>query len=168
MFSGIAAGEGKSMNLKKAGMLAIIIYLLFLPSCGRKDTTGTKLLLTRSEILKSSVPTISLKPDDAVKHYVIAQFTRDTKELRAAITKELSDQMGMSDFDYPSFGPSSPWVKRAEITQRHGFSIKSWNYTIKYWMATSQGVLGTKTEYAKVIEIDNKYYVADISKLKLL
>jgi len=35
-------------------------------------------------------------------------------------------------------------------------------YIVKYWMANSQGIIGTKTEYVEVIEINKKYYVDNI------
>ena len=67
------------------------------------------------------------------------------------------------EFYPPSFGISSPWVERAEILQQNGVSTNKWRYAIKYWMATSQGIIGTKTEYVEVIEINKKYYVDNIT-----
>jgi len=149
------------LNLRKWGLLLLIICLLFSLSCSKRDIAETKLLLTRNEVLEGEFPSNST-PIDAVKRYVIAQFTRDTEQLRAAISKDLSDKMGV-EFYPPSFGISSPWVERAEILQQNGVSTNKWRYAIKYWMATYQGIIGTKTEYVEVIEINKKYYVDNIT-----
>jgi len=53
-------------------------------------------------------------------------------------------------------------VERAEILQQNGVSANKWMYIVKYWMANSQGIIGTKTEYVEVIEINKKYYVDNI------
>ena len=143
-------------------MFTFTRYLLvFSLSCSNKDINETKLLLTRDEVLESEFPS-NVTPIDAVKRYVRAQFTRNTEELREAISKDLSDKMG-AEFYPPSFGVSSPWVERAEILQRSGASTNKWRYSIKYWMANSQGIAGTKTEYVEVIEINKKYYVDNIT-----
>ncbi len=129
------------LNLRNLGLLLIITCLLFPPSCSKKDIAETRLLLTREEVLEGEFPT-NLTPIDAVKRYVRAQFTQNTEELRAAISKDLSDKMGV-EFYPPSFGVSSSWVERAEIVQQNGASTNKWMYAIKYWMATSQGMVGT-------------------------
>ena len=149
------------MNVRNLGLLLLVTCLLFSLSCSKKDIAETKLLLTRNEVLESEFPS-NVTPTDAVKRYVRAQFTRNTEELRAAITKDLSDEMGVEFYD-PSFGVSSPWVERAEIVQQNGASTNKWRYSIKYWMANSQGIIGTKKEYVEVIEINKKYYVDNIT-----
>lgn len=104
------------MTFRKRGLLLLVICLLFSLSCSEKDIAETKLLLTRNELLEGEFPS-NLTPIDAVKRYVRAQFTRNTEELREAISKDLSDKMGV-EFYPPSFGISSPWVEQAEILQR--------------------------------------------------
>jgi len=149
------------LNVRNLGLLLLVTCLLFSLSCSKRDIAETKLLLTRNEVLEGEFPSNST-PIDAVKRYVIAQFTRDTEQLRAAISKDLADKMG-AEFYPPSFGVSSPWVERAEILHQNGASTNKWRYAIKYWMATSQGMAGTKTEYVEVIEINKKYYVDNIT-----
>ena len=149
------------LNVRNLGLLLLVTCLFFSLSCSNKDINETKLLLTRDEVLEGEFPS-NLTPIDAVKRYVRAQFTRNTEELRAAISKDLSDKMG-AEFYPPSFGISSPWVERAEIVQQNGASTNRWRYAIKYWMANSQGIAGTKTEYVEVIEINKKYYVHNIT-----
>jgi len=58
------------------------------------------------------------------------------------------------EFYPPSFGISSPWVEQAGILQQNGFSKNKWRYIVKYWTADSQGIVGTKTEYVEVIEVN--------------
>ncbi len=60
-----------------------------------------------------------------------------------------------------AFGLSSPWVEQAEISQKRTFGIGRWDYQIKYWMATSQGALGTRTEDVEVIKVNEEYRVND-------
>lgn len=149
------------MNLRKLGLLLLVTCLFFSLSCSKKDIAETRLLLTRDEVTEGEFPS-NLTPIDAVKRYVIAQFTRNTEELRLAISKDLSEKMGV-EFYPPSFGISSPWVEQAEILQQNGASTNKWRYVVKYRMANSQGLVGTKTEYVEVIEINKKYYVDNIT-----
>jgi len=111
-------------ELTKMGLLLLIICLFFSLSCSNKDINETKLLLTRDEVLESEFPS-NVTPIDAVKRYVRAQFTRNTEELRAAISKDLSDKMGVEFYPlhlaYLVPGWNEPrFCNRMELVQTNG------------------------------------------------
>lgn len=119
-------------------------------------------VLVREQVLNQPPPVRSTTPEDAVRRYVVAQFTRSSELLRSAVTRKLAEKTGMATFHAPSFGPSSPWVERAEIFPVATTGEGRWYGRVRLIMATSQGVVGTRAEMLEIIQEDGEYRVDEI------
>lgn len=96
-------------------------------------------------------------PDEAVRWYVAAQFTRDTPILRLVTTPRLQQELGMDQYP-PSFGVSSPWVDRAEVLERREEDGRV-VYRVRFGLATSTGPAGMWEGEVTVVRHDGRYLV---------
>ncbi|WP_139490968.1 copper amine oxidase N-terminal domain-containing protein [Brevibacillus dissolubilis] len=102
-------------------------------------------------------------PKDAIKTYAEGVKTRNGALQYVALSPELK-QESKKDFESSNWvtGVSSPWIDKYEILKEVKKDEKTYQYSIKYSLATSTGPYKDVTETYLVKKYDNAWYITSV------